>query len=190
MGVYMKKLLIAIMAIGCMHSHAQASWATAAKIGFASFLGTTPLIGSIVYQGDKLSEIHQSVLAANQAAAQINQSVLAATAAGNALTAELAKFTPIMNSPAFHDKSSMSWSEWAASGSKDFASHVISTVLTTIIIQVLMNAAMSSMQNAATAMIIQEDDLQVKAAVPAPVHQAQQPLTPAEIARRRRVVQA
>ncbi|MCX5924253.1 MAG: hypothetical protein NTZ68_02430 [Candidatus Dependentiae bacterium] len=150
----MKKLLLAITAIICINGQAQASWAAAARMGVGSFFGSVPLIGAIVYQGNKLASI----------GCDTNQSILAATNSGNSMiqeigkaTAELNKFTPIMAMPVLQNKSAMGWTGWAMSSSKDFMSHVISTVLTTIAIQLMMNAAM----NAATSMI-QEDNPEAK----------------------------
>ena len=186
-GGFMKKLLLAFAAIASFNGHMQGSWASAAKTGAATLAANMPLMYTVWSHKNESARIGQEVAS----------SIQAATVAGNAVTqqiesatAELAKFSPIMKLSALQDASSMSWSQWVGNGSINFVSHVASTIFTTIAMQLLMHAAMNSMQNIASSIVEQEHVSQVKNAVPAnsSAQAQQQALTPAEIARRKRVV--
>ncbi|MFA5999163.1 MAG: hypothetical protein WC747_04060 [Candidatus Babeliales bacterium] len=156
----MKKLLLAVTAIMCMNGQAQASWASATRMGVVTVVANTPLMYAVWSHKVESARIGNDVVNSIQAA-----------------TAKLNQFTPLMNHPALQDKSNMGWTEWAASGTGNFMSHVFNTVLTTIAIQLVMSAAMSTMQNAATSMMQEEDTPEVK---PTPA-QAKPGLAPAPV---------
>ncbi|HSW75713.1 MAG TPA: hypothetical protein VLG50_01605 [Candidatus Saccharimonadales bacterium] len=162
----MKKLLLAVTAIVCMNGFIQASWASAARMGAFTLAANMPLMYVIWSHKVESARIGE----------QVANSIQAATVTGSAVaqrieiaTAKLNEFTPIMSLPALQDKSSMGWTQWAATGTGNFVSHVCTTVLTTLAIQMLMHAALNTMQNVATSMIEEEATPEVKNVAPVQV---------------------
>ncbi|HSW75971.1 MAG TPA: hypothetical protein VLG50_02940 [Candidatus Saccharimonadales bacterium] len=162
----MKKLLLAVTAIACIYGSIQASWASSARLGVVTLVANTPLMYTVWSHKVESARIGQDVV----------NSIQAATAAGSAVaqriegaTAKLNEFTPIMQLSALQDRSSMGWTQWAATGTGNFLSHVFTTVLTTLAIQLLMHTAINTMQNVATSMIEQEATPEIKNVAPVQV---------------------